>query len=280
LTYKVNLSKRILQGIEEWALSAHSSMFLDFYHGLLMIQAEAEEKAISPEFKLDKDEITKRLNSGQPILNYEDLYLNWEQVNAVFHSIVCLLAKHAEILGPVPKSLIAEGFTLPPDWVKVWLTVLEIPPRVNGDVVPPLLRAALVQQTLRPFLIGYGQALKGTFNQDTWRRSNCPVCGAKPEFAYLEKEVGARWCLCSACATEWLFKRMQCPYCENVVGTSLSFLGSDDGLYRLYLCEQCKNYLKAIDLRKTTRDVVIAVESLTTVSMDSQAQEKGYHRGA
>jgi FdhE protein len=73
---------------------------------------------------------------------------------------------------------------------------------------------------------------------------------------------------------------MQCPYCDNTEGTSLSFLTSDDGLYRIYLCEQCKSYLKAIDLRKTTRDVVVAVESLTTVAMDAQAQEKGYHRSA
>jgi len=280
LTNKVNLSKRISQGIEEWALPAHSSRFFDFYHGLLEIQAEAEEKAASLELKLDKDEIARRLNSGRSILSYEDLCLNWEQVNAVFHRIVCLLAKYPEMLGPVPKSLIVEGFTLPPDWVKAWFKGEEIPAGLDSDSVHPLLLTTLVQQTLRPFLIGYAQALKGSFNQDSWRRSNCPVCGAKPEFAYLEKEVGARWCLCSACATEWLFKRMQCPYCDNVDGSSLSFLTSDEGLYRLYLCEQCKSYLKAIDLRKTSRDVLVSLESLTTVDMDAQAQEKGYHRGA
>lgn len=280
MTNKVNLSKRILQGLEEWAAKAHSSRFFDFYHDLLEIQAEAEEKAVSPELKLDKDEITNRLDAGQPILSHEDLVFDWEMVNAVFHRIACLFSGYPEILGPVPESLSAAGLKLPHDWVKAWFKGEEIPAGLDTDSVHPLLLTTLVQQTLRPFLIGYGQALKGTFNQDTWRRSNCPVCGAKPEFAYLEKEVGARWCLCSACATEWLFKRMQCPYCDNVDGSSLSFLTSDEGLYRLYLCEQCKSYLKAIDLRKAPQEIVVAVESLITVAMDAQAQEKGYHRGA
>ena len=280
MTNKVNLSKRILQGIEEWALPAHSSRFLDFYHGLLGIQAEAEEKAASPEFKLDKDEIAKRLNSGRPILSYEDLDTDRELVNATFRRVAHLFAEYPETLGPVPESLLSDGFVLPSDWIKAWFAGEEIPAGTYGDTVHPLLLTTLVQQTLRPFLIGYGQALEGSFYKDTWRRSNCPVCGARPEFAYLEKEVGARWCLCSACATEWLFKRMQCPYCDNADGSSLSFLTSDEGLYRLYLCEQCKSYLKVIDLRKATQEVVVAIESLTTVAMDAQAQEKGYHRGA
>lgn len=280
MTDKVNLSKRILQGIEEWALPAHSSRFLDFYRVLLGIQAEAEEKAASPEIKLDKDGIAKRLNSGRPILSYEDLDTDRELVNAAFRCVAHLFAEYPETLGPVPESLTATGFTLPETWVSAWFKGKEIPAGLDSNSAHPLLLTTLVQQTLRPFLIGYAQALKGSFNQDTWRRSNCPVCGAKPEFAYLEKEVGARWCLCSACATEWLFKRMQCPYCDNADGSSLSFLTSDEGLYRLYLCEQCKSYLKAIDLRKTTRDVLVPLESLTSVDMDAQAQEKGYHRGA
>ena len=254
-------------------------MFFVFYHELLGIQSKTEEKAGLPALKLEKNEIAKRLDTGRSILSYEDLILDRELVNATFHRVASLMALHPEIIGPVPDSLKAAGFIVPENWLEAWLKGEDISDGMTDDV-HPLLLATLIQQTLRPFLIGYANILKGTFNQDKWRRSNCPVCGAKPEFAYLEKEVGARWCLCSACATEWLFKRMQCPYCDNAVGTSLSFLGSDDGLYRLYLCEQCKSYLKAIDLRKTTRDVVIAVESLTTVSMDSQAQEKGYHRGA
>jgi FdhE protein len=279
LINNVNLSKRILVGIEEWAGEAHSSRFFDFYRGLLGIQSEVEEKNVSPVLSLDKEEIAKRIVAGRPILSYEDLSLNWTLVTTTLHHIANLFAEYPEMLGPVPEPLGRTDFELPPEWVESWFKGEAISAEIEGEV-HPLLLTTLVQLTLRPFLIGYARVLKGSFVQDKWRRSNCPVCGAKPEFAYLEKEVGARWCLCSACATEWLFKRMQCPYCDNTDGGRLSYLASDDDLYRLYLCEQCKSYLKAIDLRKTTREVIVAVESLTTVSMDAQAQEKGYHRGA
>ncbi len=276
---KDNLSRKILSGIEEWAKSAHSSRFFDFYRELLEIQSEAEEKAALPELKLDKDEITRRLESGRSIIGYEDFVFDRELANTTFRRIAKLLAAYPEMLGPVPESLSGTDSTLKAEWIQSWFKDEDISDKEIADA-PPLLLAALTQLTLRPFLTGYAQALKENIRQEKWRQSRCPVCGAKPEFAYLEKEVGARWCLCSACATEWFFKRMQCPYCDNTDGKTLSFLTSDDGLYRLYLCEQCKSYLKSIDLRKTTRDVVMALESLTTVAMDAQAQEKGYHRGA
>jgi formate dehydrogenase maturation protein FdhE len=279
LTEQINLSKRIALGLEEWAGSARSSRFFDFYRKLLHLQSETEEKAGSPGLKIDRDEIAKLLASGKSILSFADLKLDKALVNETFHRVACLFAEYPEILGPVPETLISAAFSLPPEWIGAWFNGEGISLEINGES-HPLLVPTLIQQTLRPFLIGYAQAFKGGFDQDKWRRSNCPVCGAKPEMAFLEKEVGARWCLCSACTTEWLFKRMQCPYCDNTQGTTLSYLGSEDGLYRLYFCEECKCYLKAVDLRKTTRDLVLPLESLTTVAMDAQAQEKGYHRGA
>ena len=95
--------------------------------------------------------------------------------------------------------------------------------------------------------------------------------------AYLEKEVGARWLLCSRCDSEWLFHRLECPYCKTQNQSLLSFLSDEKDLYRLYLCEQCKCYLKAIDLRKTDAEVLLPLERLYTLDLDTQARERGYH---
>ncbi len=54
---------------------------------------------------------------------------------------------------------------------------------------------------------------------------------------------------------------------------------SDDGLYRL-ICASSARAISKHRSQKSHGDVVMAVESLTTVAMDAQAQEKGYHRGA
>ncbi len=95
--------------------------------------------------------------------------------------------------------------------------------------------------------------------------------------AFLEKEVGARWLLCSRCDTEWLFQRLECPYCGTNEPNALSFFPDDEGLYRLDVCDQCKCYLKAIDLRKAKDDTLLPLERLYTMDLDRQAKENGYH---
>ncbi|MFC1892816.1 hypothetical protein ACFLYR_02095 [Chloroflexota bacterium] len=47
-------------------------------------------------------------------------------------------------------------------------------------------------------------------------------------------------------------------------------------LYRLYVCEQCKQYLKATDLRRATGEIIIPLERLFTLGIDAQAREYGY----
>ena len=57
--------------------------------------------------------------------------------------------------------------------------------------------------------------------------------------------------MCSKCAAEWLFQRLECPYCGTQDQNTLAYFTDDKGLYRLYICEHCRHYLKAIDLRQT-----------------------------
>ena len=200
-------------------------------------------------------------------------------MSTVFSRIAAALAEHPKILGQVPPSFSHPDFKLPKEWVRVWLEGGELPAEIEGQKIDRLMLSTLIQQTLRPFLVGYAQAFKGSFDQDRWRRSYCPACGSKPDFAYLEKEAGARWLVCSTCSNEWLFKRTECPYCGNSDHHTLSFLAGDNSPYRLYLCQKCHSYLKAIDLRKTDKGHLMPLEALTTLSLDRQAQEMGYHRG-
>ena len=50
-------------------------------------------------------------------------------------------------------------------------------------------------------------------------------------------------------------------------------------MYRLYTCDECKCYIKAIDLRKAGTDVLLPLERVMTLDMDRQAVEAGYHPG-
>jgi len=73
-----------------------------------------------------------------------------------------------------------------------------------------------------------------------------------------------------------LFQRLECPHCGNQDQDALDYFTNDDGRYRLYVCERCKGYLKAIDLRQTESEVLLPLERLLTLQFDMQAQEQGY----
>ena len=84
------------------------------------------------------------------------------------------------------------------------------------------------------------------------------------------------WLVCSRCDAQWLFQRLECPYCGTTDQNVLAYFTNDEGLYRLYVCEQCKQYLKAIDLRQAKSEVLIPLERLLALHIDKQAQEYGY----
>ncbi len=78
---------------------------------------------------------------------------------------------------------------------------------------------------------------------------------------------------------EWLFQRVQCPYCGTQKHQSLAYRTNSQGLYQLYTCEECHCYIKAIDLRRTGADVLLPLERILTAGLDRQARQAGYRPG-
>ena len=82
------------------------------------------------------------------------------------------------------------------------------------------------------------------------------------------------------CDAQWLFQRLECPFCGNKDQKQLAYLTDDNGIYRVYLCEECKGYLKSIDLRNADSEVILPLEWVATLDLDIQACESGYSAGA
>ena len=152
-------------------------------------------------------------------------------------------------------------------------------PSVRYRVPPcPTLAEMAADMALKPYLVWAAEQMLPHLDQEQWRRGYCPVCGGTPDFAFLSGESGARYLLCARCNSQWLYRRMGCPFCGNNDYTGIVYYPSDDGVYRLYLCKACHRYLKTIDLRKTNRQkLLVEVERITTVAMDMAAQQEGYH---
>jgi FdhE protein len=271
-------TSKILQKLAETEKEEGSlPLLLEFYRQLLQIQSGAQKHIGTPEPDLSLEALRKRMLKGLPLLGFYDLTLDWVLVREVFVKVVAAFAGYPQLFGETPARLKKPGAgrLLTKKAVKAWFTGEELPATML-DGINKNLAQAIVQATLQPFLASYATALTSAVEQDSWRRGYCPICGGSPDLAFLEKEYGARWLLCSRCDFEWLFQRLKCPYCGNQEQNTLAFFTDEKELYRLQVCERCKCYLKTIDLRKARSEVWLPLERLYTLDLDSQAQKYGY----
>lgn len=80
---------------------------------------------------------------------------------------------------------------------------------------------------------------------------HCPFCLSTPQLGILrpEGEGGKRYLLCSLCGTEWEYRRVICPNCEEGDKEKLPVFKSEQVRHvKLAACDSCKTYLKCIDL--------------------------------
>jgi len=255
---------------------------LEFYRRLLAIQAKVKPSMPAHLLSLTETEVSQHLRQGKPLLIWDNLALDWGEVLVLFEEVTSLIV---EKLSPdseeieEPNQVATDQVSLEAmakTWFEVGIPLSESPAR--DKEIKPLI-AGTIYATLQPFLSAYSEKLLPRINQELWHRRYCPVCGGEADFAFLDKERGARWLLCSRCDAEWLFYRLGCPYCGNQNHHSLAYFSDDKGLYRLYVCEQCRRYLKSIDLRKTESEILLPLERILTLDMDRQAGEMGYKVG-
>jgi len=253
-------------------------LLLEFYQKLLHIQSSAKKRIGLPKPTLSSEAVSKRIEQGLPLISFANLVLDWSLLRDIFVEVAAAFAGYPEFFGELPKKLREPeaGRLLTRKAVKAWFEGAELPPAILAGAVSKNLLQAVIQATLRPFLVSYAKALIGFVGQERWRRRYCPICGGSPDFAFLDKERGARWLLCSRCDTGWLFQRLECPYCGTQDQNALAYFTGDEGPYRLYVCERCKRYLKAIDLRQAKSEVLLPLERFYTLDIDSQAQQHGY----
>jgi len=251
---------------------------LEFYQKLLRIESRLGSHIDLPKPSLTSKTINYRIAHGLPLVKFDELALDWSLLPDTFVEVADLFAQYAELFGLKPEELkeLKPGRLLTRETVKAWFEGTPLSPQIKDSGVNEVLLEHIIQATLRPFLIKHCQALISLVDQERWRRGYCPVCGGNPDFAFLDEERGARWLLCSRCDAEWLFQRLECPGCGTQDQNDLAYFTDDKGLYRLYVCERCKRYLKAIDRREAKSEVLLPLERWYTVDMDRQARERGY----
>lgn len=212
--------------------------------------------------------ILQRLSEGTPAVAFDDLTIETDSFWIQYQQLAGFLTQHLL----VQDADAAEGSP----------SVLRERARKIFESRNPIIvsepagnvAAIAAGFALMPYLQMACEEVMPRIVQSLWQRGYCPVCGGKPAFAALAKDSGARSLLCSRCSGIWGYGRTGCPFCEETAVQT--YYPSDDRIYRLYVCDSCRCYLKTIDLREIDRDACLPVENIVTVSLDIAAREKGY----
>jgi FdhE protein len=143
---------------------------------------------------------------------------------------------------------------------------------LNSEII-----SFVILMSLSPFYSSYMKEVREKTDFTIWRQSYCPVCGQTAVIARHRHEDGARILECWLCHAEWVFPRMECPYCSNKDQKKLRFFYlPDDKARQVHVCESCKKYLKTIDSKLTGTDVLLDIEAIATGYLDMLAKKEGY----
>lgn len=259
--------EKAIQRLEDAKNEDHAlTSYYQLYQDLLQIQEEAELDITTSLEMVDEVILNERLRSGLPQLPFDHLSIDERSFRDLVQKILdLLLAYQDEKVDKFPmdeEDLITrakERFML-------------IQTTDNSDLL-----GLAIDQALMPYLEHAAGQIMTHVDKSKWLQGNCPSCGGEPNFACLDED-GSRTLVCSRCRYQWRYKRTGCPFCSNTDPKTLRYYpAGEKKAYRLYVCDACKHYLKAIDQRIAGSDINIIVEPILTWSLDKAAREKGYH---
>ena len=108
---------------------------------------------------------------------------------------------------------------------------------------------------------------------------HCPFCLSIPHLGVLrpEGEGEKRFLLCSLCGTEWEYRRVICPNCQELDKEKLPVYKSDQvRQIKLAACDTCHTYLKCIDL-SVDGHAVPEIDDVASLAMSLWMTEQGFH---
>jgi len=267
-------SQWILQALEEAEVqNPELSAYYQFHRALFKVLDRAKGEILRTLEMAGQEGLQARLLQGLPALSFAQLPLEVGPFARLLSIVAQLLMEyHPELAGQTIPDSPAECLAV----ARQRFEGGQVDQEHSGEQGEITLAQVSVDLVLKPYLEWAAEQVLPHLNQELWRRGYCPVCGGAADFAALDEETGARRLLCSRCNSVWLYQRLGCPFCGTTDHTQLFYYPSKGNLYRLYVCEACQRYLKTIDLREAGREVLLSVERVTTVAMDTAARRAGY----
>jgi len=257
---------------------------LDFYAGVFDAQEGCKGRLQLEPLQLSRELRAARAGKNLPLVEIKDfIYDDTEAVN-LFRAI-CELAQDAnpKLSGAAEVLDAAVKTSLSPR--KLFDGLLEGNEALFENVADELqvdkqIVGFITYNSLKPSLCACADQLAVYLNQgEPWLQGYCPICGSAPLLSMLEQE-GRRKLVCGFCWHLWSAKRIHCPFCDCSQNKDLHYFYSEQEKdCRVDLCNNCKKYIKTIDLRKIDRLIYPPLEQLATMHLDLKARETGFEPG-
>lgn len=273
----INTDEELLTALQE-EREKHPELgeVIDLHREVISARAETEVEPL--QLEPDEQEVAQLIERRVPLLRHWEPGWDLDRFRGLSAQICGIGARHREDLAgqfEQIRSVLTEDADgtrgLVADYLREGKVEEAKPPELDDE----LLRFVL-NNGLHPFLQAHAAVLAPLIKDEKWYQKLCPVCGGEPDFGYLEKEVGGLRLLCSRCDTSWTYRRGECSFCGNSEKETFAYYLGEDEVYRLYVCDKCKRYLKVLDGRETAGKPLLPVQRIITIGMDISARQEGY----
>lgn len=267
------------------AVARYAEQYPDFadalrlYGAVMEVQQAALDSIECNIAALDEIDIESRLLTGEPLLDPCDVEIDPVRYRELVSEIYNAISEHSPAGAPF-KSDPASWPCLSDDALRGTRDALI----KGGDLDLGLeeklsdaeseLAKNILWEGLAPFYRRCGSMLTTKLEQSLWQKGFCPVCGGAPLMGQYRAGDGLWVVECSLCHTGWNLQRASCPFCDEVQG-SLDYLYlEEDPTRRANYCRACKRYVKTVDMRNSEETVLLPLEDIVTLSLDSAASEE------
>ena len=260
--------------------------FVAFYRDLYRVQLEAKGK-LNVKNYLDQISVSQmelKLREGFHVLDIETVEIEEEPLHVLYENVCEIIEKHgkgeASETEQLKKLIKHNQLELPTFIRKTALKDTSYFESLSEKLqTEKEYLYYLGIQVSKPLFEKIAENVESRIMKDAWNDGTCPVCGNEPAMARLMRDEGRRILYCFLCGTEWIFRRLQCPFCLNDNHETLRFFFAEESSpYRVDVCDTCKRYIKTVDERKLEeeKEVHLAAEDVATLFLDILATDEGY----
>lgn len=250
-------------------LSAAASLQIELINAVRRIQMRVATAAVT----FSAEEIARRLSTGQPLIDFDRLPVDWNEARLLFRQVTDVLRRHdaLDAAGAARLHEVGRSQALP-ELARHWYD------RERGSDPSIEMLDEVLAWSLRPFLVRTANVVQPSTGFGAWKRGVCPVCGGEPDFACIT-HTGERQLVCGRCQTRWPTDPFTCPFCGEQDKQRITSFATRDGTYRVTACQSCRRYLKTLDGRRAGRAVMPALDAIATLPLDAVVMQRGFTNG-